>query len=81
MWEKHTLRGGFLFALLCFSITLIAACTTSTNRDNQTTVAPDSQQILRLPIGSTDFTTLDPALVQDAGDVEAIQTIFTGLVQ
>ena len=82
MWEKHTLRGGFLFALLCLSITLIAAaCTTSTNRDNQTTVAPDSQQILRLPIGSTDFTTLDPALVQDGGDVEAIQTIFTGLVQ
>ncbi|MDQ2886631.1 MAG: peptide ABC transporter substrate-binding protein [Chloroflexota bacterium] len=82
MREKHNLRGGFLFALLCLSITLIAAaCTTSTNRDNQTTVAPDSQQILRLPIGSTDFTTLDPALVQDGGDVEAIQTLFTGLVQ
>jgi oligopeptide transport system substrate-binding protein len=80
MWEKHTLRGGFLFALLCLSITLIAAACT-TNHDNQTAVAPDNQQILRLPIGSTDFTTLDPALVQDGGDVEAIQTIFTGLVQ
>jgi ABC-type oligopeptide transport system substrate-binding subunit len=67
MWEKHNLRGVFLFALLCLSITLIAACTTSTNRDKQTTAAPASQQILRLPIGSTDFTTLDPALVQDGG--------------
>ncbi len=83
MWEKHNLRRISLFALLCLSITLIAAaCAASISPNNQTTAAaPASQQILRLPIGATDFTTLDPALVQDAGDVEAIQTLFTGLVQ
>jgi oligopeptide transport system substrate-binding protein len=79
MWEKHNLRA--LFALLSLSIALLVAACTGSATHNSHIIAPDSQQILRLPIGSTDFTTLDPALVQDAGDVEAIQTLFTGLVQ
>ncbi len=69
------------FLLLGLLIVSLAGCTTTTNTIYGNTPAPNSQQILRLPIGATDFITLDPALVQDAGDASAIQTLFTGLVQ
>jgi ABC-type oligopeptide transport system substrate-binding subunit len=70
-----------LSVLLCLLTLSLASCNGLANYEHSNKPAPDSQQILRLPIGPTDFTTLDPALVQDAGDVTAIQTLFTGLVQ
>jgi oligopeptide transport system substrate-binding protein len=75
-YAKYIPYHVILFSLL---IMAVAGCTNPTNLTYGTT--PARQQILRLPIGATDFTTLDPALVQDASDVSAIQTLFTGLVQ
>lgn len=67
---------GFLLPIV-----VLTGCNGTTNFHYGTTPAPDSQQVLRLPIGPADFITLDPALVQDAGDIGAIQVLFTGLVQ
>lgn len=47
---------------------------------NNTQAAPAAKQNVRIPIGATDFSTLDPALVQSATDAQTILTIFTGLV-
>jgi len=63
---------------------LVAACGgggTNPPPNTGAPAAPASQQVFRYPIGATDFSTLDPALVQAATDAYAIQTIFTGLVQ
>ncbi len=81
MKGKQLSRIPSFIVLLCFLTLSLAACNGVANYEHSNQPAPASQQILRLPIGSTDFTTLDPALVQEAGDVEAIQTLFTGLVQ
>jgi len=44
--------------------------------------APTSQQVYTVPeIGISDFNTLDPALAHDTASVNAIQMIFTGLIQ
>ena len=66
---------------LLLPIVVLTGCNGITNFNYGTTPAPDSQQVLRLPIGPADFVTLDPALVQDATDIGAIQVLFTGLVQ
>ncbi len=81
MKGKQQVQIPFLIMLLSLLVVALAACNGTVDYERSNTPAPNSQQILRLPIGQTDFTTLDPALVQDAGDVEAIQTLFTGLVQ
>ncbi|GHO82044.1 peptide ABC transporter substrate-binding protein [Dictyobacter formicarum] len=73
-----------LFSVLAMLSLFGSACGTNTRTAAKTSgiIAPESQQIFRWGIlGSTDFTTLDPALATDAADVAAIQTIFTGLVQ
>lgn len=60
---------------------LLSACD-SGNPSQNVLKAPDSQQIFHYPTESeADFGTLDPALAKNAGDVYAIQLIFTGLVQ
>jgi oligopeptide transport system substrate-binding protein len=74
-------RIPILIMLVSLFTTILVSCSSTTNYQRSNVPAPDSEQILRLPIGQSDFTTLDPALVQDGGDVEAIQTLFTGLVQ
>jgi oligopeptide transport system substrate-binding protein len=79
--EKQRTRIPFLIVLLSLLLIALTSCNGITNYERSNTPAPASEQILRLPIGPADFTTLDPALVQDGGDVEAIQTLFTGLVQ
>lgn len=48
----------------------------------QTVKAPANKQIYNIPeIGITDFDTLDPALAHNNATVNAVQMIFTGLVQ
>ncbi|GLV54470.1 peptide ABC transporter substrate-binding protein [Dictyobacter sp. S3.2.2.5] len=74
---------------LCFSALALlgllgSACGSNAQMAQKTSgiMAPASQQVFRWGIlGSTDFTTLDPALATDSTDVAAIQTLFTGLVQ
>jgi oligopeptide transport system substrate-binding protein len=67
------------FCLLLF----FAACggsQTSSSSSSGTTASAD-KQILRVPVGATDFGSLDPALVQLAVDYDTLSTIFTGLVE
>lgn len=71
----------FLPALLSLMVLLLGACSGNTSSTDGNVPASADKQVLRLPIGSTDFGTLDPALVLSSGDVGAIQTLFTGLVQ
>jgi oligopeptide transport system substrate-binding protein len=79
--RKEQARIPSLIVLLSLLLVVLTSCNGTTNYERSNTPASASEQILRLPIGPADFTTLDPALVQDGGDVEAIQTLFTGLVQ
>lgn len=81
--KQQEIQCTLIIGLPMLLLVLLAACRGTGNDagDGLAIPAPDSQQVLRLPIGQTDFTTLDPALVQDGGDLAAIQAIFTGLVQ
>src|ERR1700694_5613515 len=77
-----TLRQGKVFIIgLLLTLLLVAG----TGRINQTGVtkvkAPASQQVFRYPIGAYDFGSLDPALVQAGSDTQAVEAMFTGLVQ
>src|SRR5712692_11917729 len=68
--------------LLCLVAMLIAACGSSAPppATGNGPASPD-KQVLRWPIGATDFGTFDPARVQLAVDAESLQTVFTGLVE
>ncbi len=69
--------------LLCLLAMLLAACGSSNPGPGTSGKGPASpdKQVLRWPIGATDFGTFDPALVQLAVDAESLQTVFTGLVE
>jgi oligopeptide transport system substrate-binding protein len=77
-----TLRQGKVFIIGLLLTLLLVACT---GRINPTAVnkvkAPASQQVFRYPIGAYDFGSLDPALVQAGSDTQAVEAMFTGLVQ
>jgi ABC-type oligopeptide transport system substrate-binding subunit len=79
--RKHS-RVGLLLALFCVLAMLVAACGgTSPLPTGKLVPAPPDQQVLRFPIGATDFGSLDPALATVSTDIFAVQTIFTGLVE
>ncbi len=60
--RKHS-RVGLLLALFCVLAMLVAACGgTSPLPTGKLVPAPPEQQVLRFPIGATDFGSLDPAL-------------------
>ncbi|MFL5624426.1 MAG: ABC transporter substrate-binding protein, partial [Ktedonobacteraceae bacterium] len=73
--------------LFCLMGMLLVACgggTVPSSTATNTTPAPTSQQILRFygfdaPV--TDIATFDPGQVSDAPSINAIQMVFTGLVQ
>jgi oligopeptide transport system substrate-binding protein len=79
--KNQQARIPFLVVFLSLFTILLASCNSTTNVAPSNVPTPGHEQVLRLPIGSSDFATLDPALVQVDGDIEAVQTIFTGLVQ
>jgi len=79
--RKHS-RVGLLLALFCVLAMLVAACGgTSPAPTGKLVPAPPDQQVLRFPIGATDFGSLDPALAAVSTDIFAVETIFTGLVE
>ncbi len=82
MRPDKTCNVFFLPTLLCLLALLIVACSGNANPSpaGHKPASPD-KQVVRLPIGPTDFGTLDPALVQSLIDAQAIGTIFTGLVE
>ena len=77
--KKLTL--GILPTFLCLLSMLVVACggsggTTST----QAQKAASNKQVYNVPVPLADLKTLDPALVQDAYSIQAINAVFTGLV-
>jgi oligopeptide transport system substrate-binding protein len=68
---------------LCLIALLITSCNIFNNNQPVKMVkAPLNKQTYTVAeVGITDFTTLDPALAQDNASINAIQMIFTGLVQ
>jgi oligopeptide transport system substrate-binding protein len=79
--KKWTL--SVLPALLCLMAMLLAACSgSSSNTTSAVMKAPASKQIYIDPfIGVTDVKSLDPAIVNDEFSNDAVDRVFTGLVQ
>src|SRR5579875_1977799 len=66
---------------LGFCLLLLTACNIFGGNPAPVKV-PGNQQVYTVPVvGVPDFNTLDPALVDDAASINAVQMIFTGLVQ
>jgi oligopeptide transport system substrate-binding protein len=76
---------GFLPALLCLFAILLAACggtTTTPPGSSGPTKAPANKQIYVFPDeGVSDIATFDPGLSTDLSSINAIDLVFTGLVQ
>ncbi|MGH2509032.1 MAG: peptide ABC transporter substrate-binding protein [Ktedonobacteraceae bacterium] len=84
MRPKTLFRRGSLPALCSLIMLLLAACgggTPSPNKEQNQTKAPASQQIYRYGDVATDISTFDPGQATDQPSIEAIQMVFTGLVQ
>jgi len=80
--KKFTL--GFLPSLFCLIALLVAGCggTNTTNpTSGQPTPAPASQQVYREGTTGSDIATFDPAIATDSASIEAIDAVFTGLVE
>src|SRR5579863_5565780 len=71
--------------LLCLLMLVGTACSTGTNpQTKQWKKVSANNQVYTVPlVGITDITTLDPALVlaSDTPSLDAIQMLYTGLVQ
>jgi oligopeptide transport system substrate-binding protein len=78
--KKFTL--GFLPTLLVLIGMFVAGCGTSGGTTSgKPTPAPASQQTLRLGVGGiSDIASFDPGVATDSASIEAIDTVFTGLV-
>src|SRR5258707_3885855 len=72
--------AGFLSALLCLMVMFLAACGSNTPVTAQK--APADKQVYVLPEDSVpDIQTFDPGLSTDLPSIQAINMVFTGLVQ
>jgi peptide/nickel transport system substrate-binding protein/oligopeptide transport system substrate-binding protein len=86
-WSQGRSRRRFqeLFgrlALLMLCLIVLAACDSGTPPPKKLTKAPADKQTYTIPFTtSADFNTLDPALAHDNDSINAIQMMFTGLVQ
>src|SRR5579863_7470032 len=82
MGSRKKLITSTLTALLCVMVLLLAACGGSTTTTTTTTKAAASKQVLVLPEGGVpDIATFDPGLSTDAPSIDAIDLVFTGLVE
>src|SRR5579884_2661154 len=84
MQPRKKFAWGFLPTLLCTLAMLLAACGGSSNGGTTSTVtkAPANKQIDISPfIGVTDIKGFDPAIVNDEFSNDAVDRVFTGLVQ
>src|SRR4051812_41567947 len=80
--KKFTL--GFLPSLFCLIALLVAGCggtKTKNPTSGQPTPAPASQQVYREGTTGSDIATFDPAIATDSASIEAIDAVFTGLVE
>lgn len=77
-------KSHLLCILLCLLAIIVAGCSNPFGGTNtrQLTKAPAAKQIFTIPqTGISDFSTLDPALADDQSSLNAVQMIYTGLVQ
>ena len=84
MQPTRKLGRRFVPILFCLLAFLLAACGGSSAQTvtTATSKADTSKQIFIWPLGgSTDLKTIDPGLSTDAGSINAIDLVFTGLVQ
>src|SRR6266699_3210145 len=75
-----------IYTLLCLLTVILSACDLFGGNNNQqipklVKAATKFQVYIAPQIGISDISTLDPALVNDSFSANAIQMIFTGLVQ
>src|SRR5215468_9336455 len=75
-------RAVLVVSLLCLFSIFMSACggSTTPQTSNSLSPAPPDKQVFRYPIGTTDFSTLDPALAVINVDIFAIYEIFSGPV-
>src|SRR5947209_11269712 len=76
--------GMLLPTLVCLLSLLVAACGGSSggnSTSNSGTKAPANQQIYRWAFRLPDINTFDPGISTDATSINAINMVFTGLVQ
>ena len=86
MKSGKKINKGFLPTKLALIAMLVVACeggggTSNVTPTAATTKAPAVQQILNLPLSVSDILTFDPGLASDQASVDAINTVFTGMVQ
>lgn len=80
----HTHHTVPLLFLCLFLTILLTSCNLfgGINQPEPLVKAPLSKQIYTIPeVGIANFDTLDPALVHDPASINAVQMLFTGLVQ
>lgn len=71
-----------LSIFMCLLALVMAACGGSTsNPQSNAPAAPPDKQVLRYPIGASDFSALDPAVSDATTDYTAVSLIFAGLVR
>lgn len=80
-----TMQGLAPSVFCLFTLVLLSGCSLFGGSTAKVGKAPVSQQIFTSPLillsGSTDLTTLDPAIAYDQNSLTALSMIFTGLVQ
>src|SRR5690348_14487774 len=85
MQPSRTFTFRFLPGLLVVLAMLVAACGgggNGTPGGKQAVAAPKSQQVFHIALaGISDIATFDPGVGTDAPSIQAIQMVFTGLVQ
>ncbi|WP_165423592.1 peptide ABC transporter substrate-binding protein [Ktedonosporobacter rubrisoli] len=82
MSRSNILHKALIPTLLCLLALVVVACggEPEVSQSQNKAPAPADKQVLRYPIGSTDFGSLDPALATANIDGFAMQTFYTGLV-
>jgi len=84
--NQRNYRDRFLLFTFCLLPLLLSSCTLFGGANplptQQAVKAPSNMQTYTVPIiGTEDFNTLDPALAHDPSSINAVQMIYTGLVQ
>lgn len=88
MLARQKLAMGLLSTILSLTAILFAACggsgggnTTTSTTANKNTKAPDAQQIYRWAFRLPDINSFDPGVAPDQTSINAINLVFTGMVQ
>jgi oligopeptide transport system substrate-binding protein len=84
MFMRKKSMKNLLSLLICFLPFLLTSCDLFNGyiQPKPPVKAPSGQQTYTIPeIGISDLDTLDPALAHDPASIDAVQMLFTGLVQ